>query len=235
MQKHEGAHRAVSQSEQIPMSGELVRKCIHLSSVLISVLYAYCDKETVLWVLIPLTAISLCLDYGRHYSKSLNTFVNRIFGSILREHEKDSSRKLLSGASYVFISALICVIIFPKIIAITAFTILIICDSAGALVGRRFGKHSFFDKSREGSIAFMLSGFAVVLLTPKISSSPGEIAAGMIAVIIASVVEAASTRLRLDDNFSIPLSAGAAMWGCYYALAWMQPIPYESILTQLLQ
>ncbi len=219
---------------QIPMSSELVRKTLHLASVLISVFYAYTDQATVLWVLIPMTAISIFFDYGRHYSKVLGKFVTLVFGSILREHEKDSSRKLLSGATYVLISAILCIVIFPKVIAITAFTILIICDTAGALFGRRFGKHKFFDKSREGSIAFIISGIAVVFLAPKISSEPGEIIAGVIGVIVAGIIEAASTRLKLDDNFSIPLSAGIVMWACYYLLASLMPIPYQSIFSQLM-
>lgn len=219
---------------QIPMSSELVRKMIHLSSVLISIFYAYSDQATVLWVLVPMTAISIFFDYGRHYSKVLNKFVNLVFGSILREHEKDSSRKLLSGATYVLISAILCIVVFPKVIAITAFTILIICDTAGALFGRRFGKHPFFDKSLEGTTAFVLTGIVVVLLTPKISSEVGEIAIGIAGVIVSGIIEAASTRLKLDDNFSIPLSAGLVMWGGYYLLAWLIPIPYQTIVSQLM-
>lgn len=219
---------------QIPMSSELVRKMIHLSSVLISILYAYSDQATVLWVLVPMTVISIFFDYGRHYSKILNKFVNVVFGSILREHEKDSSRKLLSGATYVLISAILCIVIFPKVIAITAFTILIICDTAGALLGRRFGKHPFFDKSLEGTTAFVLTGIVVVFLTPKISSEVGEIAIGIAGVIVSGIIEAASTRLKLDDNFSIPLSAGLVMWGGYYLLAWLIPIPYQTIVSQLM-
>lgn len=219
---------------QIPMSSELVRKMIHLSSVLISIFYAYSDQATVLWVLVPMTAISIFFDYGRHYSKVLNKFVNLVFGSILREHEKDSSRKLLSGATYVLISAILCIVVFPKVIAITAFTILIICDTAGALFGRRFGKHPFFDKSLEGTTAFVLTGIVVVLLTPKISSEVGEIAIGIAGVVVSGIIEAASTRLKLDDNFSIPLSAGLVMWGGYYLLAWLIPIPYQTIVSQLM-
>ena len=216
------------------MSSELVRKMIHLSSVLISIFYAYSDQATVLWVLVPMTAISIFFDYGRHYSKVLNKFVNLVFGSILREHEKDSSRKLLSGATYVLISAILCIVVFPKVIAITAFTILIICDTAGALFGRRFGKHPFFDKSLEGTTAFVLTGIVVVLLTPKISSEVGEIAIGIAGVVVSGIIEAASTRLKLDDNFSIPLSAGLVMWGGYYLLAWLIPIPYQTIVSQLM-
>jgi dolichol kinase len=236
MQKQQGVHTTPINDghNQISMGSELVRKCIHLASVIISVFYSYSDKSTVLWVLVPMTMISVFFDYGRHYSNILNKFVTFTFGAILREHEKDSSRKLLSGATYVLISAIVCIIIFPKVIAITAFTILIICDTAGALIGRRFGTHRFFDKSREGSIAFIVSGIAVVFVTPKISSEPGEFVVGIVGVVVAAIVEAASTRLKLDDNFSIPLSAGGTMWGAYYLLAWLVPIPYQSIVSQLM-
>jgi dolichol kinase len=233
MQKEQGVHIAGQADNQIPMSSEVIRKSLHLASVLISIFYAYFDQATVLWVLIPFTAFSLFMDYGRHYSKAINRFVNVVFGSILRDHEKDSSRKLLSGATYVLISAVLCVVIFPKVIAITSFTVLIICDTAGALFGRRFGKHTFLDKSREGTTAFILAGIAVVFLTPKVTYATGEYIAAIAGVIVAGIIEAASIRLKLDDNFSVPLSAGITTWLVYYLLSLLFPVPYQTILSQL--
>jgi dolichol kinase len=141
---------------------------------------------------------------------------------------------LLSGATYVLISAVLCILIFPKVIAITAFSILIVCDTSSALFGRKYGSRPFFDKSLQGAIAFIISGLAVILVTPKVSALTGEYIVAAVSVLIAAFVESASTRLRLDDNFSVPLSAGGTMWLGYFILAKLIPIPYQTIFEALI-
>lgn len=123
-------------------------------------------------------------------------------------------KKNLNGATYVFISALVCVIIFPKIFFITAFSILIISDTLAALIGRKFGKHKFLSKSFEGTLAFFLSAIVVVLLTPKIEGLMPEYLIGFAAAAVGAIVENISFGLA-DDNLAIPLSIGAVMWLLY--------------------
>ena len=159
---------AKTSKDQISMSGEMARKVIHITSLSIPIGYYYLSYSTTLWILIPFTLFALFIDYGRYYIPQIDKVVNKMFGSILREHERDSKRKLLSGGSYVLISACLCILIFPKIIAISAFSILIISDTSSALIGRRFGKHHFLDKSLEGSIAFIVSACIVVAMAPKV-------------------------------------------------------------------
>src|SRR5947209_7969315 len=96
---------------QIPMSRELTRKIIHICSLSIPIGYYYLPYQTVLLVLLPLTTIAVIVDYGRFYVKWLNTFFNWLVGPILRQHERDTSKKLISGGSFVLISAVVCIII----------------------------------------------------------------------------------------------------------------------------
>ena len=121
-----------------------------------------------------------------------------------------------AGASWVLLSASIAIAVFPKVIFLAAFAIMIVSDSAAALVGRRFGRHRFFEKSVEGSTAFFLSAILVVFLTPKLQYVPVEYALGIAASLFGAVVEAAP--LRIDDNLSIPFSIGGAMWVLYAVL-----------------
>jgi len=113
------------------------------------------------------------------------------------------------------ISALVCVIIFPKFIVINAFAILILSDASAAVFGRKFGKHKFFKKSLEGTIAFILASIPVVLLAPKVQNLPGEYVITMISAIVGGIIEAASINLKVDDNLLIPASIGATMWILY--------------------
>jgi len=140
-----------------------------------------------------------------------------MFGFLLREHELDHKKKNLNGATYVLISALISVLIFPKVIFISAFSILIISDSAAALVGRKFGKRKFLSKSLEGTLTFFVSACIVILFTPKVNGFFEEYLIGFIAAFVGAIVENVSFKL-VDDNLSIPLSVGFTMWGLYLAL-----------------
>ena len=219
---------------QIPMSGEFARKVIHICSLIIPIGYTYLSLETTLWILISFTLFALFVDFGRHYMKWLNRIVTFAFGSILREHEKDSSRKLISGGSYVLISACICILLFPKVVAITAFSILIISDTAGALFGRKFGKHHFLDKSLEGTIAFIISAFVVVLISPKASGIWQEYVLGFVGAVVGGIVEAGSVRLRLDDNFSVPITVGCIIWLGYFLLSYIEPSVGEAVYRTLI-
>lgn len=145
--------------------------------------------------------------------------MRRIFGNMMRKHELDEQRILLNGATYVLLSALLCVLIFPKIVAITAFAVLIVSDISSALIGRKFGKRKFLDKSLEGTTAFWISSWLVVGVVWALTQAPWQYAAtAAVATFIGGIVEAASIRLRMDDNFSIPLSTGIVLWGMIMAL-----------------
>jgi dolichol kinase len=133
---------------------------------------------------------------------------------MLRTHEKSATKKTLNGASWILLSAIVCILAFPKVIAVTAFAILIISDSSAAIIGRRFGTRRYRDKSLQGSIAFVISAWIVVLFTPKIGYLPGEYIAAGVAAIFGAVAEVFSFGI-IDDNFAIPVSIGAVLWLSY--------------------
>lgn len=203
---------SLQHAASIDYRAEVVRKGIHLFSLSIPVIYAFITRELALWILIPLTATALAIEAGRYWSPAFADVFYRVFRPIMRRHEQDNENKRLNGATYVLLSAVLCVAVFPKLITITAFAILIISDSTSALIGRRFGKRPFFRKSREGAIAFFVSALVVVLVTPKSEGLPWEYAIGIAGALVGTIVEAAS---RIDDNLAIPVSVGAVMWALY--------------------
>lgn len=195
---------------------ELVRKGIHLSSLSIPIIYSFITKELALSILAPLTAAFLAVDLARYYLPSVSAWFYRWFGWLLRQHEQDSSRKRLNGATNVMIASTLSVLIFPKFIAITALAVLVLADSTSALVGRRFGRRPFFAKSAEGAVAFFVAGVLAILIIPKLEGLSLEYAFGIVAVAIATVIESLST--RIDDNISVPLTIGFVLWGLYALL-----------------
>lgn len=202
---------------------EILRKGIHLCSLSIPIAYYYMSKELILKILIPLLVFSLVVELARHYVKPLRKYFDFLFGFLLREHEKDSSKKTLSGATYVFISAVLTIVLFPKVIVILAFSTLIIGDIAAALIGRRFGKHKFLAKSLEGTLAFFVFSSILVLVTPKVEYLFIEYIIGFAAVAVGAIAENIAYGWA-DDNLTIPLSVGGTMWLLYALLLPNMPL-----------
>lgn len=195
---------------------ELVRKGIHLMSLSIPLFYLVAPKSTVCAVLIPMTILVVAIDVARYYHAGIRSWFYSFWGWMLRKHERDDGGSRLSGASYVLISATICILLFPKIITLAAFTILIISDISAALIGKRYGRRKFLDKSLVGSSAFFVSALCVIAATPKVAYTLPEFLIGAAAAAVGTIVEASS--LPVDDNLSIPLSVGGSLWLLYAVL-----------------
>ena len=201
-------------SATIHYRDEVVRKLIHLCSLSIPIVYYFITRHDALIILAVVTFSALAIDLLRYYSTGFGKFFYSIFRFLLRKHELDEKKKNLNGATYVLISALVCVYFFPKVIFISAFSILIISDSMAALIGRKFGRHSFLSKSLEGTLAFFISATIVILFTPKVEGILLEYVIGIVAAAVAAIVENISFGW-MDDNLSIPVSIGLVMWGLY--------------------
>jgi dolichol kinase len=200
----------------IDYKSEFIRKLIHLCSLSIPTIYFFISKQSALGLLVPTFLAFFVVDLARFYHEPTQAWFYRWFGWLLRRHESDSKTKRLTGATNILLSAIVCVLIFPKIIAVNAFAILIISDITSALVGRRFGRRRFFQKSFEGALAFFVSAVLVVFLAPKVDGLALEYGIGVIAAGVGAVVEAAST--KIDDNITVPLSVGLILWALYALL-----------------
>jgi len=192
---------------------EVIRKLIHLFSLLIPVVYYFITKATALTILVPLTLAFGLSDVARLYVPAFGRFYNMLFGFLLRRHEQNERGRRLNGATYVLLAATLLVLWFPKVIAITAIAILIVSDTSAALIGRRFGRHRFLSKSLEGASAFLLSGLLVVAFAPKVEYIAAEYLIGAAGAFLGALVE--SSAIGLDDNLSIPLTVGGLMWLLY--------------------
>lgn len=200
----------------IDYKAEIARKAIHFCSLSIPVIYYFIERDLALGILVPVTLSFLIVDLLRYYHQPTADLFYKIFRFMLRKHEQDHTSKRLNGATNVLIAATICVVIFPKLIVLTAFPILIISDSVAALFGRRFGKRKFLQKSFEGSLAFFVFALIVISFTPKMEYSVTEYLIAATAALVGTIVEAGSW--KIDDNLSIPLSVGVVMWGLYFIL-----------------
>lgn len=186
------------------ISFEIKRKLFHVSSILIPVFYMFTPRFTMTIFLTLVAAFILYVDISRHYNSKIKELVVKIFSKIMREEEMSNSLTL-SGMSYFFMGCLLVVALFPKWLAITSMMILIICDAAAALIGKKFGKPLSNGKSIEGFSAFVVSAIIVSVLCYLISGAVFNFTTIFLASLVTAFTEFFSKRLRINDNLSIPL------------------------------
>jgi dolichol kinase len=181
---------------------EIRRKIVHLATLIIPIGYGLTTRETVLLFVIPLFLGLLGIDLLRHFHPgTASLFKRHFFGKVLREEEKPT----LMGSTYFLFSTILTVLLFPKSIAITSLLILILSDTAAALVGKGIGRVRIFGKTLEGSAAFFVTSLLVVWLYPNLNRLSGTLAA-----LGGTLIELLP--IRLNDNLSIPLVTGAIMF-----------------------
>ncbi len=180
---------------------EILRKIVHLATLIIPVGYVLTSEKTVLLFLIPFFLAFFTVDLLRHlHPKMTALFRKYFFGRVLREEEKST----LMGASYFLFSTILTIVLFPKSIAIVSILILILSDTAAALVGKWIGRIQIFEKTLEGSVAFLLTSFLIIWVYPNSNQLFGSLAA-----IGATLIEVLP--IRVNDNLTIPLVTGAIM------------------------
>ncbi len=177
------------------------RKATHLFALIMPIGYFILGKTIALSILIPAAFLIVLFDAARLGGWKLWSWVAWIWGPLIRPHE---SRKL-TGASWIMIATVATVLMFSKPVAVCALAFIIIGDSAGALIGRKWGRHKFRNsKSVEGSTAFFLSCLIPVALVPGVPLWIGAIGA-----VVGTFTEAFSA--KVDDNLSVPLVSGLTM------------------------
>ena len=174
----------------------MLRKLLHLSAIIIPVIYLLTDKRTALLVATALLAILSIFE------------ILRIGGwlriGIVRKYTKEGEVKRPLGSFFYVLSAFITMAVFEKHIAIASLFILSISDPLSSILGSRFGRIRFLGKTLEGTLTFFFSSMVILL-----AFSFGIYSAVACAV-VASLTELFSS-WPVDDNLSIPLAAAAAL------------------------
>jgi glycerol-3-phosphate acyltransferase PlsY len=128
-------------------------------------------------------------------------FDKYFFGRVLREEEKST----FMGSTYFIFSTILTILLFPKSIAIASLLILILSDTAAALVGKWIGRIKIFGKTLEGSTAFLFTSLLIIWVYPNLNRFSGSLAA-----LGATLIEVLP--IKGSDNLTIPLVAGAIMF-----------------------
>lgn len=186
---------------------EISRKVLHVLAAALPVFYMFVQRPFMLRLLVGCVTFAILVEAARYLSPPFRKFFRQYVGFMVRASEWHR----VTGATYVLVGALLAVALFPKTDAITALLIQAISDSAASLIGLHFGRRRFLGKSFAGSGAFFVTALAIVWLR-----TPGIGAWGLLVALFGTLAEAVPSlrvgRLEMNDNLTVPLSTGAALW-----------------------
>ncbi len=200
--------RTTTEKVKLSFGAELARKGIHLASLWIPFAGMYWDRSVMVLSCALIALFAMWVDYERFQRTGLGLWILRHCDFMLRHHERHGkfSLKSMSGSVWLHAAAAMTFFFFPREIAVAASAMLVLCDTAAALIGKKFGKMRFGakHKSVEGCLAFFVVGVVIVAIVPDIDPVAGV--AGVFAAMLAEAFF-----YKIDDNFSVPLTAGVVM------------------------
>ena len=161
------------------------------------------DRASAIAVLAVLAGLAIALEIVRLRWARLNGW--------LLEHVplfRESERSRPTGSTVMLVAALAVFLLFDKPIAIVALLVLSVGDPIASAVGRPAPGPRIAGKSLGGSMAFAIAATVAALG----ASLHTDVPLGWW-LVVGAVVGAATevAPIKLDDNATIPLVAGAAM------------------------
>lgn len=171
---------------------------------LLFLIFVLIDRQLGLSVIGIVCLCFIALDIFRFLHKRTNILLTEKIKAIFRKGEE----KRFSTMTLFLISTFLTVLFFIDIeIAITALTFLVFGDMFAKIFGLAYGRHKIFEKSLEGTLAYIGSVIILgyILYTsldiPLIMLISGGIAAPLIELL----------PIGINDNFSVPIISGAVM------------------------
>jgi glycerol-3-phosphate acyltransferase PlsY len=171
---------------------------------LLFLLFYFVYSETVALTLIGI--VSLCfiaLDISRFLSGQTQELLTVKIKAIFRKSEESK----FSSMTIFLISTFISILLFEIEIAIAAIVFLVFGDIFSKIFGLAYGRHKLFDKSVEGTLAYLgtvlICGYFIynlvdiplfVLITGGIAATTSEF-----------------LPLGMNDNFTVPIISGSVM------------------------
>ncbi|MGH7718734.1 MAG: hypothetical protein ACREON_07820 [Gemmatimonadaceae bacterium] len=181
----------------------MARKAIHLLSVAIPLLYAGgLPRRALLVVLSVASVVALTVEVGRARHARTRELFHRATGPMLRPHEHTR----WCGATWLALSFLGSVALYPPDVAIAAMWGVAVGDAAAALVGRALGRHPIghSGKTLEGTVACFSAVLLGALMVARLSWVESFLAAAAAAV-------AEIPQRPLDDNVRVAAAIGAGI------------------------
>ena len=156
-------------------------------------------RTFILLVLTPITVMALLVEGLRMLNAHFNRYVMMRFSLLIRQTEQSR----FTGATFVCLSFLLVVWLFPRNIAVAAMFFLTIGDTAAEIAGKNWGRTRYFGRSLEGMAGFFLLALPIAWLIfgDWRVAVPGAAAAALIEFL----------SFRVDDNLTVPLLSAVVL------------------------
>jgi len=203
-----GLYKIITEKKIIIKDGTFLshwwRVAVRPFAILFLIFYLFISQLMILILIGIVVLVFLMLDLTRILHKRTNELLTQRIKHIFKKSEE----KRFSSMTIFLIATFLAILLFEKSIAITAVVFLIFGDIFSKIFGMAFGRHEIFDKTLEGTLAFLGS----VLITGYIIFfSPLNIS--LIVLICGGIVAPLSEIMPIDinDNFIVPILSGVAM------------------------
>jgi len=156
-------------------------------------------------------------EIANRTSKRLRKLLFGVFGPLAHPHEHHR----VNSATWYATALLLLALTQSKLLCTVGVAVLGFGDPAAAVFGRRFGRTQLVHgRTLEGTLAFIAASMAATFAAVSLGYPypPGQaLVVAQAASVAGAVAELVS--LRVDDNFTVPLSAACAAWGAALALS----------------
>lgn len=182
---------------------EFRRKSVHLFALVIPIGYIIVPDGLARLILACCAFVAILLDLLKYYDKGFRRLFFKIFGSMLRSKEI----RRFTASSYILAAGLICAFAYSKWVMVMSMVFIILGDIAGAIFGKRFGRHKTVGKKTlEGSMAFFIAAYFGAIIFKLVVLHEAAWSAIFMGALTATVLEALP--LGIDDNLSVPVLTG---------------------------
>jgi len=179
------------------------RKAWRMVGLIFPLLYLLTSRGVVLTFSAVVLSIFLILEGVRFKSSTVNDFLFRKASMILKGREKGH----ITSSTWFVLASFFVALLFERDVAITAWLFTTFGDMAAEVVGIKWGRTKFLGKSLKGSLACLGTCLIVGLACWSLLRLPfAVVLAGALAATVAELLP-----LPADDNFTMPLLAGAVM------------------------
>lgn len=142
-------------------------------------------------------------DYLRYHSSLVKKYFNVFFAKALRIKEKHNHQ--LTSASFMFLGLIVSAGLFDKFVVINSWLVLSIADTLASLFGRRFGYPTRYGKSIAGSAVFLGMSIFISFIVYKFYYQDLNLISLVCASCFTCIAEFFSNKIKIDDNFLIPI------------------------------
>lgn len=188
------------------------RSLFHVTSATVAVIAIelLASPSILLGVAVAWAAFAWGCEISRRLDPRINTLLMKFFGPVAHAHEAHR----VNSATWYATALVLLALTGSTVLCVAGVAVLGLGDPMAALVGRRFGRiRLLHGRSLEGTLAFVLSAtlatFALLMVFHASLGVGVSLALALAAGTAGAIAELVS--LRIDDNFSIPLSAAAGV------------------------